>query len=238
MKLTDRLQKGAATDPRLARPTPASSGPVSGPAAAPTVSSALAGFKASVHQGLVARLGNRLYDTSISPEQLNGYVAQEISDLMQSTGVPLSLIERQQLTSEILDDVMGLGPIEKLLADPTVSEIMVNSLSYIDESSPMVDARLVDGSRVNAIIPPLAVDGPVLTIRKFSADPLTIDNLIEFQTVTPEVAALLKAVVELGLNIIISGGTETMSMPASAAASSIFSRHSLQVSTRSAGMSP
>ena len=245
MKLTDRLQKGAATDPRLARPTPASSGPVGGPAAAPTVSSALAGFKASVHQGLVARLGNRLYDTSISPEQLNGYVAQEISDLMQSTGVPLSLIERQQLTSEILDDVMGLGPIEKLLADPTVSEIMVNSLSYIyverngvleqtssaftsddhlrrvierivgkvgrriDESSPMVDARLVDGSRVNAIIPPLAVDGPVLTIRKFSADPLTIDNLIEFQTVTPEVAALLKAVVELGLNIIISGGTGT-----------------------------
>ena len=243
MKLSDRLQKGNATDPRLARPTPSTA--TNSPQAAPTVSSALAGFKATVHQGLVARLGNRLYDTSVSPEQLNAYVAQEISDLMASTGVPLSLVERQQLTSEILDDVMGLGPIEKFLADPTVSEIMVNSLSYIyverdgvleqtssaftsddhlrrvierivgkvgrriDESSPMVDARLVDGSRVNAIIPPLAVDGPVLTIRKFSADPLTIDDLITFKTVTPEVAALLKAVVEIGLNIIISGGTGT-----------------------------
>jgi pilus assembly protein CpaF len=244
VKLSDRLQKGNATDPRLARPTPSTAGSTS-TQAAPTVSSALAGFKATVHQGLVARLGNRLYDTSVSPEQLNAYVAQEISDLMASTGVPLSLVERQQLTSEILDDVMGLGPIEKFLADPTVSEIMVNSLSYIyverdgvleqtssaftsddhlrrvierivgkvgrriDESSPMVDARLVDGSRVNAIIPPLAVDGPVLTIRKFSADPLTIDDLINFKTVTPEVAALLKAVVEIGLNIIISGGTGT-----------------------------
>ncbi|MFM2183146.1 MAG: hypothetical protein RJB61_1440 [Actinomycetota bacterium] len=243
MKLSDRLQKGNATDPRLARPTPSTA--TNAPQAAPTVSSALAGFKATVHQGLVARLGNRLYDTSVSPEQLNAYVAQEISDLMASTGVPLSLVERQQLTSEILDDVMGLGPVEKFLADPTVSEIMVNSLSYIyverdgvleqtssaftsddhlrrvierivgkvgrriDESSPMVDARLVDGSRVNAIIPPLAVDGPVLTIRKFSADPLTIDDLITFKTVTPEVAALLKAVVEIGLNIIISGGTGT-----------------------------
>jgi pilus assembly protein CpaF len=243
VKLSDRLQKGNATDPRLARPTPSTA--TNAPQAAPTVSSALAGFKATVHQGLVARLGNRLYDTSVSPEQLNAYVAQEISDLMASTGVPLSLVERQQLTSEILDDVMGLGPVEKFLADPTVSEIMVNSLSYIyverdgvleqtssaftsddhlrrvierivgkvgrriDESSPMVDARLVDGSRVNAIIPPLAVDGPVLTIRKFSADPLTIDDLITFKTVTPEVAALLKAVVEIGLNIIISGGTGT-----------------------------
>jgi pilus assembly protein CpaF len=153
--------------------------------------------------------------------------------------------ERHSLTAEILDDVMGLGPIEKFLADPTVSEIMVNSLSYIyversgvleqtssafssdehlrrvierivgkvgrriDESSPMVDARLTDGSRVNAIIPPLSVDGPVLTIRKFSADPLTVDDLVQFGTLTPETAALLRAVVEVGLNIMVSGGTGT-----------------------------
>jgi len=195
MKLSDRLQKAGAPAPAQARPAAAAA------AGTNAGTTALAGFKASVHQSLVSRLGARLYDATISPEQLNAYVAQEISDLMASTGAPLSVSERHSLTAEILDDVMGLGPIEKFLADPTVSEIMVNSLSYIyverdgvleqtssaftsddhlrrvierivgkvgrriDESSPMVDARLVDGSRVNAIIPPLAVDGPVLTIK-------------------------------------------------------------------------
>lgn len=239
MKLSDRLQKAGAPAPTQARPAAAAS------AGTNAGTTALAGFKASVHQSLVSRLGSRLYDATISPEQLNAYVAQEISDLMASTGAPLSVSERHSLTAEILDDVMGLGPIEKFLADPTVSEIMVNSLSYIyversgvleqtssafssdehlrrvierivgkvgrriDESSPMVDARLTDGSRVNAIIPPLAVDGPVLTIRKFSADPLTVDDLVQFGTLTPETAALLRAVVEVGLNIIVSGGTGT-----------------------------
>ena len=239
MKLSDRLQKAGAPAPAQARPAAAAA------AGTNAGTSALAGFKASVHQSLVGRLGARLYDATISPEQLNAYVAQEISDLMASTGAPLSVSERHSLTAEILDDVMGLGPIEKFLADTTVSEIMVNSLSYIyversgvleqtnsafssdehlrrvierivgkvgrriDESSPMVDARLADGSRVNAIIPPLAVDGPVLTIRKFSADPLTVDDLVQFGTLTPETAALLRAVVEVGLNIIVSGGTGT-----------------------------
>jgi pilus assembly protein CpaF len=239
MKLSDRLQKAGAPAPAQARPA------VAATAGTNAGTSALAGFKASVHQSLVSRLGARLYDATISPEQLNAYVAQEISDLMASTGAPLSVSERHSLTAEILDDVMGLGPIEKFLADPTVSEIMVNSLSYIyversgvleqtssafssdehlrrvierivgkvgrriDESSPMVDARLTDGSRVNAIIPPLSVDGPVLTIRKFSADPLTVDDLVQFGTLTPETAALLRAVVEVGLNIMVSGGTGT-----------------------------
>jgi pilus assembly protein CpaF len=239
MKLSDRLQKAGTPAPAQARPAAAAT------AGTNAGTSALAGFKASVHQSLVSRLGARLYDATISPEQLNAYVAQEISDLMASTGAPLSVSERHSLTAEILDDVMGLGPIEKFLADPTVSEIMVNSLSYIyversgvleqtssafssdehlrrvierivgkvgrriDESSPMVDARLTDGSRVNAIIPPLSVDGPVLTIRKFSADPLTVDDLVQFGTLTPETAALLRAVVEVGLNIMVSGGTGT-----------------------------
>jgi pilus assembly protein CpaF len=206
---------------------------------------AMAALKASVHQGLVLRLGGRLYDTALPAEQLNGYVAQEISDLMGSTGIPLSPGERQNLTEEILADVVGLGPLERFIADPEISEIMVNSLHYIyverrgvieetssafmsedhlrrvierivgevgrriDESSPMVDARLPDGSRVNAIIPPLAVDGPVLTIRKFAVEPYQVDDLIAFGTLSPDIASLLRAVVEVGLNILVSGGTGT-----------------------------
>ena len=144
-----------------------------------------------------------------------------------------------------MNDVIGLGPIERFLADPTVSEVMVNSLDFIyverhglieetdaqflsedhlrrvierivgqvgrriDESSPMVDARLPDGSRVNAIIPPLSVNGPALTIRKFSVEPFQVADLIEFGTITPQLAELLEAVVEVGLNILVSGGTGT-----------------------------
>ena len=165
-------------------------------------------LKASVQEALLGRLGLRLFDSTVSEEQLHTFVAQEISILMSSSTVPLRPEERQRLVDEIMDDVIGLGPVERFLADPTVSEVMVNSTDpiyverpgvierpprasfrsstyggsskgsssqvgrRIDESSPMVDARLPDGSRVNAIIPPLAVDGPVLTIRKFSRDPL------------------------------------------------------------------
>ena len=164
---------------------------------------------------------------------------------MATVTVPLTTQERQVLTTDIVSDVMGLGPVEKFLADVTVSEVMVNGLSpiyversgiieetdarfmsedhlrrvierivgevgrRIDESSPMVDARLPDGSRVNAIIPPLAVDGPSLTIRKFAAEPLQIGDLIDLGTVTEELAEMLRAVVEAGLNIIVSGGTGT-----------------------------
>ena len=208
-------------------------------------SSALADFKAQVHDALFARLGARLFDATLGSDQLNAYVAQEITDLMASATVPLSVPERQALAREIMNDVIGLGPIEQFLADPSVSEVMVNSLDYIyverhgileetdaqflsdehlrrvierivgqvgrriDESSPMVDARLPDGSRVNAISPPLAVNGPALTIRKFSVEPFQVEDLIEFGTFTPELAELLKTVVEVGLNILVSGGTGT-----------------------------
>lgn len=243
MRLSDRLQKGVPAEaPPPPRPTQARPTPTAPAASAP---SAMTAFKNKVQEGLVSRLGARLYDSTTSAEQLNAHVAQEISDVMATTGVPLSTTERHALTAEILDDVMGLGPIEKFLKDATISEVMVNSLNpiyverngvieqtssvfmneehlrrvierivsqvgrRIDESSPMVDARLMDGSRVNAVIPPLAVDGPVLTIRKFSADPLQVDDLIHFGTITAETALLLRAVVEAGLNIIVSGGTGT-----------------------------
>jgi pilus assembly protein CpaF len=159
------------------------------------------------------------------------------------TAIPLNSIETELLITEIQDEVMGLGPLEPLLQDPTVSDILVNTYAKIyverfgklevtdarfkddrhlmriidkivssvgrriDESSPMVDARLEDGSRVNAIIPPLALDGPILSIRRFAATPLELDNLLELKTLTPEIGEILKGVVKAKLNVLISGGT-------------------------------
>jgi pilus assembly protein CpaF len=158
---------------------------------------------------------------------------------------PLSAAERDILVREIKNEVLGLGPLEPLLADPTINDILVNgsqsvyverrgrlekvSVRFrddqhllkiidkiatsvgrrIDESSPMVDARLADGSRVNAVIPPLALDGPSLSIRKFAVDPLRVDDLIRIGTITPATARLMEAIVKTRLNVIISGGTGT-----------------------------
>ena len=202
-------------------------------------------LKANVQEALLGRLGLRLFDSTITEEQLHTFVAQEIAVLMSTTTVPLRPEERQRLVDEIMDDVIGLGPIERFLNDPTVSEVMVNSTDpiyvermgviertndsflsvdhlrrviekivsqvgrRIDESSPMVDARLPDGSRVNAIVPPLAVDGPVLTIRKFAKDPLSVDDLIKLGTFTPQLHVLLEAAVRGGVTILVSGGTGT-----------------------------
>jgi pilus assembly protein CpaF len=161
----------------------------------------------------------------------------------EENGVPLNLSERERLFSEIQDEVMGLGPLEPFLQDPSVSDILANTYRQIyverfgkleltearfkddthlrkiidkivssvgrriDESSPMVDARLSDGSRVNAIIPPLAIDGPILSIRRFAKDPLELDDLLTLGTLTPEIGELLKGVVKSKLNVLISGGT-------------------------------
>ena len=177
-----------------------------------------AAVKQRTHEALFARLGMRLFDSSFGEDQLRSYVVQEIGNLMEAESAPLSAAERQRLVAEISDDVLGHGPIERFLADDTVTEIMVNSDQpiyverngrlertesrfvsqdhlrrvierivsqvgrRIDESSPMVDARLADGSRVNAIIPPLAVDGPVLTVRKFAREPYQVADLIKFGT--------------------------------------------------------
>jgi pilus assembly protein CpaF len=170
-------------------------------------------------------------------------VLQLIRSTVNTEAVPLSFAERERLSREILDEIFGLGPLEPLLKDPTVSDILVNrfdrvyveragkiettGLSFkddahlmqiidrivsrvgrrVDESSPMVDARLTDGSRVNAIIPPLAIDGPCLSIRRFGRDPLTDRNMIENKSLTKEMLELLSAMVKGRLNLLVSGGT-------------------------------
>ena len=192
---------------------------------------------------LFARIGARLNDPNLSEEQLHLLVRDELNSVVEAEQAPLTGEERQRLINEVRDDVLGLGPLQRLIDDPTVTEIMVNGpdnvyieqqgklgrapVSFtsedqlrriierivmkmgrrIDESSPMVDARLEDGSRVNAIIPPLAFSGSTLTIRKFAKDPFKVPDLIRFGTLTPQMARLLQACVEGKLNVIVSGGT-------------------------------
>jgi pilus assembly protein CpaF len=163
----------------------------------------------------------------------------------EKNSIPLNLIERERLVTEVQDEVLGLGPLEPFLQDPTISDILVNTYKQIyverfgkleitearfkddnhlrkiidkivsavgrriDESCPMIDARLNDGSRVNAIIPPLAIDGPMLSIRRFAVDPLELEDLITLKTLTPEIGELLKGIVQAKLNVLISGGTGT-----------------------------
>ena len=166
-----------------------------------------------------------------------------ILQLVAEYGVPFSASERTRLANEVMDEVFGLGPLEPLLQDPTVTDILVNTASMVyverggvlektpvvfkdnnhlmhiidkivskvgrrvDESSPMVDARLQDGSRVNAIIPPLAIDGPILSIRRFGTDPLTADDLLSYREMTPVMMSVLRSAVKARLNVVVSGGT-------------------------------
>jgi pilus assembly protein CpaF len=181
--------------------------------------------------------------SAMPQEAVVAQLTKLIEQLLQQESVPLNQRERAQITQDILHEVLGLGPLEPLLADPSVADILVNGHKQvfverygrleltpvrfkddahlkkiiekivsrvgrrIDESVPMVDARLTDGSRVNAIIPPLAIDGPSLSIRKFSKDPLQLYHLIEKRSLTPEIGELLKAIVQARLNVLISGGT-------------------------------
>ncbi|MGV0111085.1 CpaF family protein [Arthrobacter sp. CP30] len=204
-----------------------------------------AGLKQRAASALFERMGVRASDTSISEDDLKAVAREELSQIIDAEQVPLSPDERRRLIQDVADDVLGFGPLQRLLDDATVTEIMVNRMDQIyveqkgrltlsesrfsseehlrrvierivskvgrriDESSPFVDARLEDGSRVNAVIPPLAVNGSSLTIRKFSKVPLTVQNLIDFGTLTPEMAELLDACVKAKLNIIVSGGTGT-----------------------------
>jgi pilus assembly protein CpaF len=204
----------------------------------------LANLKINVHDQLFDRLGTRLFEAQ-SEEQLHSLVVAEITTLMEEDESPLTPRERQTLVRDIARDMMGLGPLERFLADETVTEVMVNGSGAIyverngviertdvrflgddhlrrvidrivtsigrriDESSPMVDARLEDGSRVNVIIPPLSLDGAILTIRKFAKDPLQIHDLLRLRTLTEPVAALLATTVECGFNVLVSGGTGT-----------------------------
>ncbi|HKM46408.1 MAG TPA: CpaF family protein [Terriglobales bacterium] len=210
----------------------------------------LQAFERSEYQQVKADLHRKILDR-LDLEKLGrsaGDSAREevlilIRSSVNSEAVPLSFAEREQLSREILDEIFGLGPLEPLLKDPTISDILVNrfdrvyveragkleitGLSFkdnqhlmqiidrivsrigrrVDESSPMVDARLQDGSRVNAIIPPLALDGACLSIRRFGRDPITARNMIENKTLTEPMLEMLSAMVKGRLNLIISGGT-------------------------------
>ena len=215
------------------------------PQTAAVASEALSALKERASQALYERLGSRITDSSLEEAELHQFVRDELKLVVDEEQVPLSGAERQRLIREIIDDVLGHGPIQRFLDDPSITEVMVNRFDQvyverqgrlfltdtkfssddalrrvierivskvgrrIDESSPLVDARLADGSRVNAIIPPLAVNGPALTIRKFGRDPLTVNNLIALGSLSPEMAELLKACVLARMNIIVSGGTGT-----------------------------
>jgi pilus assembly protein CpaF len=234
VKLSDHLR------PTTDAPTDDETGPLAAPAAA---ADPIVALKAQAREALLTRLGARLYDPSMSPAQLNQHVVEELGRVLEEGSVPLTPTERDQLVAELCDDVLGFGPIERHLADPTVTEVMVNGTHgiwiersgrlvrtedhfdsdtrlrqvidkivsavgrRIDESSPMVDARLADGSRVNAVIPPLALDGPSLTIRKFAKQRLTVADLVEFGTLSADAIEFLSACVAGRLNVIISGGT-------------------------------
>lgn len=200
--------------------------------------------KHRVHNKLMDMLDLPMLQT-ISREQASEQIERLCFQLMQDSSTPLSLESRKKIVRQILDEVLGHGPLEPLLADPGIADIMVNGAKNIyverrgriervpltftdddhlmgvierivssvgrriDELSPMVDARLKDGSRVNAIIPPLALNGPTLSIRRFTVEKLAVDTLIDFGTITPAIAEVMDAVVKGKLNILISGGTGT-----------------------------
>ncbi len=199
-------------------------------------------LKAKVHYRLLDLLDlTRLAD--VEDSQLLQDIRRGIDIILAEDNIALSLTEKDRLTKDIRDEILGFGPLEPLLQDSTISDILVNSYDNVyverrgklervpirfrdnahllkiiekiaagvgrrvDESCPMVDARLPDGSRVNAIIPPLALDGPALSIRKFSKDPYKVHHLIQFGTITEEIAQVMEAMVKARLNILISGGT-------------------------------
>jgi pilus assembly protein CpaF len=225
------------------------------PVAGPEKPKVVAQQKIDPYQNLKVRIHKRIVDDisfddnkifaekQTDKKALEEAVTRIATAVMDDETVPVPKGEKARIITELVDEVLGYGPIDPLLKDETISEVMVNSPNQvyierkgklvlsdiqfrddahvmhviekivaplgrrIDESSPMVDARLPDGSRVNAIIPPLALKGPCLTIRKFAKDPLTVDNLVEFGTMTRDMAEFLQACVEGKLNIVVSGGT-------------------------------
>jgi pilus assembly protein CpaF len=200
-------------------------------------------LKGRIHAYLIQELGSQLYRNDLEDEELRRRVRVMVEDRVAAEQVPMAVNERQEMVSELVAEIVGYGPIEEYLLDPTITEVMCNGHRQIyiersgkisrtdkrfrdeghlrriiqkivgqvgrrvDESSPYVDARLPDGSRVNVVLPPLSVRGPALTIRKFAADPYTTQDLIEFQTLTPQASEFLAACVRGRLNILVSGGT-------------------------------
>ncbi len=201
-------------------------------------------LKSRTHQKLLERVDLKVMET-LSPDRLKDELKILVDRILSEDTVVLNENERRNLVRDIQYEMLGLGPLEPLLADPTISDILVNTYAQvyverhgkleltdvrftddahlkkiidkivsrvgrrIDESSPMVDARLPDGSRVNAIIPPISIDGPILSIRRFAATPLRMEDVISYKSVTPEMAEVLKGLSKAKVNILISGGTGT-----------------------------
>lgn len=199
-------------------------------------------MKNRIHRRLMERINLKMID-ELEESVLRSQIGAIVRDLIDEEKMPLNAAEKVELVVEIQNEVLGLGPIEPLLADPSVSDILVNTYKQtfverygvlektpvqfqsnehlmriiekiatsvgrrVDESTPMVDARLADGSRVNAIVPPLSIDGPALSIRKFSVDPYTMADLINFKSITPAMGEFIGAAVKAKCNILVTGGT-------------------------------
>jgi pilus assembly protein CpaF len=213
-----------------------------GPAAESSGQVSFQEMKSRLHRALINRMDlSKL--SALTPEQVHAEVSRMAESVLAQEAMPLSSSEKDRLVNDVQHELFGLGPLEPLLKDPTISDILVNSHRRIyierrgklevtnvtfkddehlmrvierivssvgrriDESSPMVDARLADGSRVNAIIPPLAIDGPVLSIRRFGSEPLRMSALIEHKALTKDIADMLQMCITARLNVLISGGT-------------------------------
>jgi len=199
-------------------------------------------LKVSLHQRLLETINLSAIE-KVEPEEFRAEASELVKELLVLEQIPLNSTERSRLVNEITDEMLGLGPIEPLLKDPSVTDILVNTWNNVfvermgrlertsvkfkddrhllriidkivsrvgrrvDESSPLVDARLPDGSRVNAVVPPLAVDGPLLSIRKFAKIPLDFDKLVEIGSITPEIREILVGIVRCRMSVLISGGT-------------------------------
>ena len=199
-------------------------------------------LKVELHQRLLDQINLSALET-MTPEQIRSEIGDIVQDQLALQNHALNLSERRQLVSDVLDELLGLGPIEPLLKDPTITDILINGPKAvfierggkleetrvrfkddrhllriiqkvvsavgrrIDESAPYVDARLADGSRVNAVVPPLAVDGPLMSIRKFAKTPITMERLTELGSIPEDIAQVLAAIVESRRNVLISGGT-------------------------------
>src|SRR5262245_9120024 len=234
--LVERLHKSAAA--------PSAPGGQLREQPSPTGRDPFAQVKTRVHRACIDKLGSQLFGAAVD-DDLTEMVLRAVEQELTAERTPLTRDEHSRLVKEITDDILGYGPLEPLLADDSVTEVMVNGYDHIyieragkieatqaafldnahllriidkivsqvgrriDEASPMVDARLPDGSRVNAIIPPLSLKGPTLTIRKFSRDPYTIHDLISFGTLSQKSSDFLAACVRGKLNVLISGGTGT-----------------------------
>ncbi len=202
-------------------------------------------LRQKIHAQLIDELGAVLYDKRLSEDDLRKRVQDQLQVVLLRETAAITAADRALLVSDVSDDILGYGPIDKYLHDPTVTEVMVNGPNRvfveregkivptgttfideshlrriidkivgqigrrIDEATPMVDARLPDGSRVNAVVHPLAIGGPFLTIRKFAAEPFTVEDLVAFGTVNEPVARFLETCVQGRLNIVVSGGTGT-----------------------------